>query len=405
MVLLVSSERGRRCDVTTSAGPSAPVRPHARAVALRGSTVAAYERDWTLFGDWCAATGRRALPARVDTVLAFLTFSRDSGAMPATLARRVGAINAAHRAAGCPEPGRAARVIESLRVWHGLPATRPPRIDPELLAEALRTIVVQGWPLGYTGRRDAAALALVAAAALSRAEVAALTRADVSAEPGRLVVRRPDGSVREEIAADLQADPGGCPVCAVTRWARAHDITSRHGWRRVREILAERGETTAAQAVRHDCLKPLPRREEPGRGWPLLFALDRYARPASFEPLSQTAISGVVSARLLAATAPQPDRTRTLDDKGRSDVGGHLADPAAVTEEDDDTVRDGAPVPPVDGARAARIRKDAACAMSKVEELLDEIDARADLLAAQVEMALAQTGETVSHMTELSKPH
>src|SRR6476661_4189517 len=78
---------------------------------LAPRTVRAYAGDWALFTDWCHATGAWELPADPATVVAFLA---DCPAAPATLRRRVAAIDHHHTANGYPPPGRSAAVLAAL---------------------------------------------------------------------------------------------------------------------------------------------------------------------------------------------------------------------------------------------------------------------------------------------------
>ena len=60
---------------------------------LAPRTVRAYAGDWALFTDWCHTTGGWVLPADPATLVAFLA---DCPAAPATLRRRVAAIDHRH---------------------------------------------------------------------------------------------------------------------------------------------------------------------------------------------------------------------------------------------------------------------------------------------------------------------
>ncbi len=88
------------------------VRADAHAAAARAPrTRSAYATDWDHFTRWCALAGRAALPAEVTTLRLYLTdleaVRTETGAVayqPATLARRLAAIAAAHRDAGHPSP-------------------------------------------------------------------------------------------------------------------------------------------------------------------------------------------------------------------------------------------------------------------------------------------------------------
>lgn len=113
-------------------------------------TRATYTADWHLFADWCAATDHRALPADPDTVLAFLA---DCPAAPATMRRRVIAIDHHHTAAGHPAPGADPQVRATL----GRPPLDLPPVTSETVARveaALRLLPSRGWTGGLFGRRD-----------------------------------------------------------------------------------------------------------------------------------------------------------------------------------------------------------------------------------------------------------
>jgi hypothetical protein len=80
-----------------------------RARALAENTRRAYAADWQDFTQWCAAQGRQALPAEVDT--ACLYFVDCAGRLSkATLERRIAAISRTHRDAGHSQSHRRGEV-------------------------------------------------------------------------------------------------------------------------------------------------------------------------------------------------------------------------------------------------------------------------------------------------------
>jgi len=101
------------------------------------------------------AAERASLPASAQTVVAFLN---ELAGGPATVLRRVRAIDASHLAAGMAPPSLSPLFDGLLR------PPRPPRFDAELVATALGTTLIGGWPSGIVGRRDAAIVALVCGA-------------------------------------------------------------------------------------------------------------------------------------------------------------------------------------------------------------------------------------------------
>jgi hypothetical protein len=123
-----------------------------------------YAADWAHFTDWCRLTGPPPLPADVDIVRLYLTDLEATRVpdgtrvyQPATLARRLAAIAAAHRDGGCLSTTRDPRVRVVLSgIRHGRKhASR--RMRPLLLAE-LRTIFsgmdYSSWPVGVSAARD-----------------------------------------------------------------------------------------------------------------------------------------------------------------------------------------------------------------------------------------------------------
>ena len=226
--------------------------------------------DWALFTDWCAANGEQALPASVATVLAFL---EDIPGGPATRARRARAVDAVHRAVGTAKPGRGA-----------LRALVAPvqRCDQGALVNALRRAPVGGWPMGLVGRRDAALVALICAAGFRRDDVRRLHLS----ETGQIVPRLP-----------TDREPGSCPRCAYTRWARAALALSVVGWRALRYELEDIGAMLAGMTGYHDCQVPLP--PLASAEGPLFMAIDRAGQPSP-APLSCRSVSAIVSARTAA---------------------------------------------------------------------------------------------------------
>src|SRR6476659_7310911 len=94
---------------------------------LASRTVRAYAGDRALFTDWCHTTGSWELAADPATVIAFLA---DCPAAPATLRRRVAAIDHHHTANGYPPPGRSTPVLAVL----GRPTGEPTQLTVETAA-------------------------------------------------------------------------------------------------------------------------------------------------------------------------------------------------------------------------------------------------------------------------------
>ncbi len=173
--------------------------------------VAAGGADWVLFTDWCAVTGRAPLPATAETVLMFFG---DCPAAPGTFARRLTAIDAAHRDAGVAPPERTGQVRDVLR---GRPA-RPVRqeLNSAGVNAALRRLPSHGWINGWFGRRDRALL-VVAGAGVPYRRIAALTAGDAAVIDGVATINPTIGPV----TLHPDEEPVLCGPCALVRWLRA----------------------------------------------------------------------------------------------------------------------------------------------------------------------------------------
>ncbi len=167
--------------------------------------------EWVLFIDWCAVTGHVSLPATPETVLMFFG---DCPAAPATLARRLTAIDAAHRAAGATPPQRTGQVRDVVRGRPAQPARQ--ELDSAQVAVALRRLPSHGWINGWFGRRDRALLVL-AQAGVSYRRIAALTAGDITLTGGVATIYFPTGS----ITPHPDDDPVLCGPCVLVRWLRA----------------------------------------------------------------------------------------------------------------------------------------------------------------------------------------
>jgi len=180
------------------------------AAGAPAADVAAGGAEWALFTDWCAVTGHAPLPATAETVL---TFFGDCPATAGTFARRLTAIDAAHRDAGVAPPERTGQVRDVLR---GRPA-RPVRqeLPADRVEAALRRLPSHGWINGWFGRRDRALL-VVAWAGVPYRRIAALTAGDVTLIDGVATI-----AATRPVTLHPEQDPVLCGPCALVRWLRA----------------------------------------------------------------------------------------------------------------------------------------------------------------------------------------
>ncbi|WP_024805168.1 site-specific integrase [Nocardia sp. BMG51109] len=229
------------------------------------NTVRAYRSDWIAWSAWCAAEGRRALPAEALDVAVYLAAAADTrkpsgewafGA--ATLERKSAAIAAVHAANGLPSPTRTDVVRLTLRGIRRTRRSRPRRKRPVLLhtlEQLLDGLPAPGWPSEPARRRDALVLLVGFAGALRRSEIAGLRIADVvvdldhaTGEPVLLVQlpttkTDPTGVADQRVALPRGERPRTCPVCAFADWIRLREQHIEHGAAGLRSWLGDLAST------------------------------------------------------------------------------------------------------------------------------------------------------------------
>ncbi|QIS12136.1 site-specific integrase [Nocardia arthritidis] len=236
------------------------------------NTVRAYRTDWLAWSAWCAAEGRRALPADALDVAVYLAAAADArreggewAFSPATLERKAAAIAAVHAANGLPSPTRSDVVRLTLRGIRRSRRARPARKRPVLLHtldQLLAGLPDPGWPSEPARRRDALVLLIGFAGALRRSELAGLRISDIevsvehrTGEPVLLVrlpstKTDPTGVAEQRVALPRGRRPSTCPVCAFADWLRLREIHDTAGESGVRTWLAT---APAVDAGIHRC--------------------------------------------------------------------------------------------------------------------------------------------------------
>ncbi len=173
------------------------------------NTQRAYASDLRDFAGWCAARGHATCPAAPGDVAAYLR-DRSEHLAPATVARRLAAIVAAHHRLGFSSPRDHPDVRAALASieWHHRARRRPTRpLDAESLARLSLCL-----PATVRGTRDRALLLVGYGAALRRTELVALDVHDVRVTNG--------GALRIVLArGSVAIPPGSRPhLCAVRAW-------------------------------------------------------------------------------------------------------------------------------------------------------------------------------------------
>jgi integrase len=199
------------------------------------ATRKAYRADWAVFTSWCTENDQTALPASSSTVAAFLAAQASAGLKPATLSRRLGAINAAHRLAGQPSPTTSEPVKLVMSGIRRTVGVSQRQVRP-LVVEDLKRVIAS-IPDGRTGLRDRAILLLGFAGALRRSELVAIEVADLEFTDGGVLINvrrsKTDQEGRGREVGVPYGQSGTCPVSALQEWLRAAHITSGPIFRRI----------------------------------------------------------------------------------------------------------------------------------------------------------------------------
>jgi hypothetical protein len=102
-------------DLPTALAPDVVAAVNYARAEKAPATRKAYATDFFLFCAWCDAKGASALPARAETVAAYLAAEVDRGTKAPTLGRRMAAIRHAHKLANLQTPTDAEAVKATLR--------------------------------------------------------------------------------------------------------------------------------------------------------------------------------------------------------------------------------------------------------------------------------------------------
>lgn len=189
------------------------------------ATRRAYRSDFNLFQTWCEAKQVPALPARPDTVAAFLAAEANRGSKSSTIGRGLAAIRYAHKLAGHEPPTNSEAVKATLRgirrATGSAPVRKAPATSDKILAMA------QTASLSPKGLRDRAILLLGFGGAFRRSELVALDIADIEFCSGGLrVTIRKSKTDQEGQGATIAIARGSiaCPVEATLNWITAATI-------------------------------------------------------------------------------------------------------------------------------------------------------------------------------------
>ena len=158
--------------------------------AFSSNTERALTSDLAIYGEWCAERGERPLPARAETVAAFVEAKAQVRA-PATVRRYVTSIDIAHRALGLEKTVKSPPVRLALKRMHRRKGRRQGQATG--LTWPLRERLIEAAGERLLDDRNRALLAVAYDAMLRRSELVSLQVADLLVEvlgDGSLLVRR-----------------------------------------------------------------------------------------------------------------------------------------------------------------------------------------------------------------------
>jgi site-specific recombinase XerD len=211
--------------------------------ATAANTKAAYESDWRHFAEWCAALGVVALPASVDTIIAYLSElptmphserhgrgarkQAKTGYSVATIERGLATIGARHKRSGYENPcahEHVHQVLCGIRRTTGV----APRRKAAMLTEHLRRLRRVGDD-SLQARRDRALLLVGFAGAFRRSELVGIDVADCEFGGRTLTITlRRSKTDQEGRGRKVVIHAGGalCPIAALRAWLDAAQITT-----------------------------------------------------------------------------------------------------------------------------------------------------------------------------------
>jgi site-specific recombinase XerD len=202
------------------------------------ATRKAYASDWRSFTAWCSSVDRSPLPAEPAVLAAYLAHLAELGRKPATIRRRLAAIQFAHRARGLSSPTadiNVEAVHAGIRRRLGTAPVQKSPATAKAIAAMLKALDrTQKNKSGHSERnlntlRDRALLLIGFAGAFRRSELVGITVEDVDRRPEGLMIRLGATKTDQEGRGAHVPIPNGSrlrPVEALDAWLEAAGIRS-----------------------------------------------------------------------------------------------------------------------------------------------------------------------------------
>jgi site-specific recombinase XerD len=203
------------------------VREYIRASKAE-NTLRGYKADWRAFCSWCEGQGLSPLPAKPETVAAYL--AECAGRLKVgSIQRRINAIAEAHKAVGLESPTHHAIVTNTMKGIRRTKGTAPTQKAPTLTDDIRAMVDVTD--AGLIGVRDRALVLLGFAGAFRRSELVSLDIEDcVFGKDGLTVTLRRSKTDQvgegRKIGIPYGSNPETCPVRVLQSWIEQAGLTS-----------------------------------------------------------------------------------------------------------------------------------------------------------------------------------
>lgn len=200
------------------------------------NTRKAYAKAWQAFLDWCISTGRAALPATPEAVMAYLSTLAKSGRKVSTIEQALAAITFIHQQnRNTYNPGRDERVRNVMAGIRRKVGTRPEKKKAFTIEQL--TLIINELPRDLRGQMAKAIILVGVASALRRSNLAALNVPDVTFTSHGMTIfvgrskTDQEGKGAEKYMPRLHTEL--CPVAALEGWISASGISKGPIFRKV----------------------------------------------------------------------------------------------------------------------------------------------------------------------------
>jgi site-specific recombinase XerD len=192
------------------------------------NTLRGYRSDWREFCQWCEGRSVGPLPARPETVAAYIAECA-SHLKVGSIQRRLNAIAEAHKAVGLDSPTHAPIVTNTMKGIRRTLGTAPDQ-KAAALTDDIRAMV-EVTSQGIIGVRDRALILLGFAGAFRRSELVRLDLEDCSfGQDGLTLTLRRSKTDQEgtgrKVGIPYGSNPDTCPVRNLQTWIEVAGITT-----------------------------------------------------------------------------------------------------------------------------------------------------------------------------------